>query len=95
MSTTTVKTNTVTHGVINATPVTSNVDADGLSSTQYVTLSANYARAIPPGYPDPNPGVAAGTAKTSNAQTIGTGARVKFFKHEAAAIVAAGGGVLS
>ena len=90
-----VKTNTVAHGVVNSTPVVSNVDHDGLSSKLYVTLSANYARVIPPGYPDPNPGVNLATSKTATAQTIGSGSRVLFFKHEANAIVAAGGGVLS
>ncbi len=90
-----VSTNKVSHGVVGATAVASNVDADGLGSTLYVTLGANYARVIPPGYPDPNAGADLSKSHTAFGKTIPNGTRVKFFKHEAQAIVAAGGGTLS
>ncbi len=93
--TNTVKTNTVSHGTVGATPVSSNVDSGGLASKRYVTLSANYARLIPAGYPDPNAGMGAQVSHTAYPKTILSGARVQFFAHEAAAIVAASGGAYS
>ena len=86
---------TMTHGQIGATPIVSTFDASGFVSTRFVTLSGNYARLIPPGYPEPNCGCEVSKRLTATPQTIPSGARVQFFVHEAAAIVAAGGGAYS
>ncbi len=88
-------TNQVSHGVAGVTPISSTMDASSLSSTRYVTLSANYARVIPPGYPEPNPGAPAANNATRSPKTILSGSRVLLFAHEAAAIVAAGAGAYS
>ena len=85
----------ISHGQIGATPIVSTLDASGFASTRYVTLSGNYARLIPPGYPDPNAGAEVSKRLTNTPQTIPNGARLQFFAHEAAAIVAAGGGAYS
>lgn len=85
----------ISHGTIGATPIVSSLDASGLASTRYVTLSGSYARTVPPGYPEPSAGSLAGKSKTATPQTISSGSRVLFFAHEAAAIVAAGGGAYS
>lgn len=85
-----VKGNVVAHGTVGGTAISSSVDVDGLGSTQHVTLSGDYARVIPPGYPDPNAGSEPKGSATATAKTILSGARVLLFKHEAAALVAAG-----
>ena len=85
----------VTHGTINGTPIVSEVDVDGLSSKLYVTLSASYVRVVPLGYPDPNAGAEAAKNVTRTGNTHNSGTRLLLFKHEALAIVAAGGGALS
>lgn len=86
---------TINHGSVGATQISSALTSAGLATTQYVTLSGNYARLIPPGYPEPNAGAPAGTSKTAAPQTIASGARVKFFAHEAQALITAGAGVAS
>jgi hypothetical protein len=60
-----------------------------------VTLSANYARVIPPGYPDANAGAPIAASATSHMQTIASGQRVQFFGPEADALVGAGAAVYS
>ena len=86
---------TLAHGQIGATPISSTFDASGFATTRFVTLSGNYARLIPPGYPEPNCGCEVSKRLTATPQTIPNGSRVQFFAHEAAAIVAAGGGAYS
>lgn len=83
----------VTHGTANATTIVSDTNSAALAATRYVTLSASYARVIPPAYPEPNAG--APSSLTRTAQTIANGARVLFFAGEAAALVAAGAGSYS
>ncbi len=86
---------TMTHGTINSVSVVSTLDASGFASTRFITLSNDYARSIPPGYPDPNAGSEVSKRLTQTARTITNGTRLQFFAHEAAAIVAAGGGAYS
>jgi hypothetical protein len=86
---------TLTHGTVGGTPIVSTFDASGLASTRYVTLGSNYARVIAPGYPEPNAGSEHGKSATASPKTILAGARVLFFAHEAAALVAAGAGAYS
>ena len=85
----------VNHGSVGATTIVSSLDSSGLAATRFVTLSGNYARVIPPGYPDPNAGALPSASKTAAAQTIANGTRVKFFADEAAALVAASAGAYS
>jgi hypothetical protein len=61
----------------------------------YVTLSANYARKTPGGYPvPPYPGLVA-SSLTASPQTIPSGTRLELFADEAAALVAAGAAAYS
>lgn len=85
----------VVHGTANAQTITGNANSATYALLQYVTLSANYARAVPAGEPDPNAGCEVKKSKTSAAQTILSGTRFQCFSHEAAALVAAGAGSLS
>lgn len=55
-----------------------------------VTLSTDYQRSPPPGYPNPNPGSAKSASLTAAPQTITSGTTVTLFSCEAAALVAAG-----
>jgi hypothetical protein len=85
----------VTHGTVGGTPITSNVASDDLATTRYVTLSSNYVRNCPLGYPNPHPGFGAQKSPTAYPQTILSGTRALFFAGEAAALVAAGAGAYS
>jgi hypothetical protein len=73
-------------------PITGNVNSPTLMQTENVTLSTagSYARSVPPGYPDPNPGVPIANSYTAYPQTIPGGARVQFFSDESAALLLAG-----
>jgi hypothetical protein len=82
-------------GTANSTAITFNAGAYDFSTTRFVTLSSNYQRVIPPGYPNANAGAAIATSPTAFAQTIPSGARVQFYAPEAAALVVAGAGTYS
>jgi hypothetical protein len=79
-----------TLGVCNSQSIVAQTTPVSFMTTQAVTLNFNYVRSPPPGYPDPNPGVAVGTSKTSTPQTILSGQRITFFSDEAAALLLAG-----
>jgi hypothetical protein len=55
-----------------------------------VVLSADYHRAPPSEFPDPNPGSDVGKSFTAFPMTIHAGATLSTFAPEAAALVAAG-----
>lgn len=72
------------HDIIAAIP------PGGLDSMSLLTLSLDYGREPPLGYPDPNHGVEAGTSFTNSPRIIPAGATFKTFTAEAAALIAAG-----
>jgi hypothetical protein len=80
----------VTYGTVGATPITGNVNSATLGAKRFVTLSASYARHVPPGYPNPNEGAAVSTSLTASPQTIASGKRLQLFSDEAAALVSLG-----
>jgi hypothetical protein len=82
-------------GTANSTAISFFAGAFDFSTTVHVTLSSNYARVIPAGFPDANAGVAIATSPTAFPQTILSGQRVQFYAPEAAALVAAGAGSYS
>jgi hypothetical protein len=96
-----------TTGVANGVTITFLAGADDFASASYVTLKADYARVIPPGYPDPNPGVQIQTSFTAfpqtipgpgqeaGTQTIPAGTRLQVRLDEAQALVAAGAATYS
>ncbi len=80
----------VTYGTVGGVPFTGNVNSATLASKLFVTLGGTpYVRNPPPGYPDPNPGVAISSSPTAYAQTIPGGTRLALYSDEAAALVAA------
>lgn len=88
-------THPVTLGTISGTPVVADLLLRGHGTAPWdivkVLLSANYVTASPPGYPIRPPcGQAAG--KLGPPGTLLSGATVQLHSHEAAAVVAAGGG---
>jgi hypothetical protein len=86
----------VTYGTVNGSAITGQVNAATLDATKvHVTLSQNYVRNPPAGYPDANPGVAPGTSLTGWPQTVSSGSRILLFTDEAAALVAAGAAAYS
>jgi hypothetical protein len=83
----------ITYGTVSGSPIAGNVNA-GTWSKVFVTLSADYVRSPPGGYPDPNPGNP-DNSLTSYPQTIAATTRLQFFSDEAAALVTAGAAVYS
>jgi hypothetical protein len=82
-------------GMANSQAITFNAGAFDFSTTRFVTLSADYARVLPPGFPDANAGAQIQTSFTAFPQTILCGTRVQFFAPEAAALVDAGAAAFS
>lgn len=82
-------------GTANAQAISFFAGSHEFASSVYVTLSSNYARAVPAGYPDPVPGANPKTSSTATPKTIPSGTRVLLMSAEAAAIVAAGAGAYS
>lgn len=85
----------VTLGTVSGTPVVADLKTQGSGTHPWdivsVHLSANYVTVNPPGYPSrPPAGQAAKLLGQSG--TLLSGATVKLFAHEAAALVAAGAG---
>ena len=69
----------VTYGTVSGSPITGNVNSATLASLRFVTLGgANYVRAVPAGYGDPNPGVAIASSLTALPQTIASGVGLTF-----------------
>ena len=54
-----------TTGTANSQTISFNAGAYDFSTTRLVTLSSNYQRVIPPGYPDANAGVAIASSPTA------------------------------
>jgi hypothetical protein len=78
----------IVYGTVSGSPIAGFVNA-GTWQLVYVTLSANYARNPPGGYPvPPYPGPVTASL-TATAQTIASGTRLELFADEAAALVAA------
>ena len=77
-------------GLVGSTPIVAQSNSATLASRVAVTLSADYVRSAPPGYPNPNAGVASSSSLTASPQTISSGTTMKLFSCEAAALVAAG-----
>jgi hypothetical protein len=84
-----------TTGTANGVAISFNAGAHEWQSTRFVTLSQNYQRVIPVGYPDANAGSYVPTSLTAHPQTIASGKRVRLFAVEASAVVAAGAGSFS
>jgi hypothetical protein len=78
-----------TYGSVGGSPIAGFTSAASWSLV-FVTLSANYARDPPAGYPvPPYPGPVTASL-TAFAQTIPSGTRLQLFADEAAALVQAG-----
>ncbi len=86
-----------TTGVANSTTITWNAGSYNFigAARRFVTLSHDYARVIPPGLPDANPGVIEKSSYTAFPQTILSTTRAQFWAPEAAALVAASAGSYS
>ena len=82
-------------GTAGTTAITFSAGYHDFAQKQKVTLSSNYVRVIPPGYPGAQAGSLPSTDKDAFPQTILAGATVAFYVPEAAAIVAAGAGTNS
>lgn len=82
-------------GTANSTAIKFNAGSPDWQSTRFVTLSQNYQRVIPVGYPNVNDGMQPATSPTAYPQTIASGKRVKFFAVEGQALVTAGAGSFS
>ena len=82
-------------GTAGTTAITFSAGAYDFSQRQKVTLSSNYVRVIPPGFPNAQAGALPSTNADAYPQTILAGATVAFYVPEAAAIVAAGAGTNS
>ena len=76
-------------GMVGGAPIIAAVNCATLARLRTVTLSADYARAPDPGYPNPNPGGEVPTL-TAAPQTIPAGTTLALFSDEADALVAAG-----
>jgi hypothetical protein len=89
------QTHPVTTGTISGTPVVTDLLAKGNGANPWdqvkVHLSANYVTAAPPGYPN-RPPAGQAASKLGPSGTLASGVTVTLFSHEAAAVVAAGGG---
>ncbi len=85
----------VTTGTINGTPIVANLLNKGVGAHPWdvvrVSLSANYVTANPPGYPA-RPPAGQAASKLGQLGTVSLGTTLQMFAHEAAAVVAAGGG---
>jgi hypothetical protein len=79
----------VVYGVANSAPISGYVSTATLNSKSTITLTAAYARAVPGGYPDPNPGNP-DSSLTAYPQTIAEGVTLTLFSDEASALVGAG-----
>jgi hypothetical protein len=87
---------TVQTGTVGGTPIVPDLLSPGAATWPWdikkVTLSSNYVRASPAGFPELPP---AGTMVKGHAvasSTLLSGTTYSFFAHEAAALVAAGAG---
>ena len=85
----------ITYGTVSGSPITGNVNSATLASKVFITLSANYARAVPPGYPRADAGAAIATSLLAFPQTIAGGTRLQLFSDEAQALVTAGAAAFS
>lgn len=83
-------------GVVGATPIIPDLLSPGAATWPWdikkVTLSANYVRSAPPGFPELPPAGQAVKSRTVASSTLTSGQTYSFFAHEAAALVAAGAG---
>jgi hypothetical protein len=83
-------------GTIGGTPIIPNLLDKGAGAHPWdlkkVQLSANYARVHPAGMPHMPPAGVEVKSRIASTGTITSGTIVPLFAHEAAAIVAAGGG---
>jgi hypothetical protein len=82
-------------GTVGATPILAQVNSATLAVKRFVTLTANYDRQVPPGYPDPSPGGVISKSLTAFPQTIASGKRLQLFSCEAQALVTAGAATYS
>jgi hypothetical protein len=82
-------------GTVGATPIVANVNSATLAAKRFVTLTANYDRHAPPGYPDPSPGGVISKSLTAFPQTITSSKRLQLFSCEAQALVSAGAATYS
>lgn len=83
-------------GMVGATPIVAQVNSATLASLRYVTIGGTpYVRSPPPGYADPNAGVAIATSLTAFAQTIPASTRLQLYSDEAQALVTAGAAAFS
>jgi hypothetical protein len=80
----------VQYGTVGGIAVKGNCGADTLAKLQTVTLSSDYARAPPPGYPVPNAGRQAKPDLYGYPQILPSGTVLTLFADEAGALVLAG-----
>lgn len=90
------QTHPVTTGTVSGTPIVADLLAKGHGANPWdivkVTLSANYVRSPPAGFPElPPPGQEV-KKRTTAMSTLSSGTTFSFHSHEAAALVAAGAG---
>lgn len=96
MTTTPLNELSYTTGTANSTTITFNAGShEFVISKNYVTLSHDYVRSPPAGYPNAVAGATPAINFTAFPQTILSGTRARFYQPEAAALVAAGAGVIS
>jgi hypothetical protein len=71
-------------GTANSQAITFYAGRADFESTRYVTLSQDYTRVIPVGFPRVDAGAPISASKVAYPQTIASGQRVQFFAPEAA-----------
>ena len=82
--------NPQTFGTVGGAPITGDVvPAAGLATKAAVTLTANYDRSPPPGWPRADAGAPVASSLLAFPQTIPSGTTLTLFEAEASALVAA------